>query len=120
LKERAMTISTQVLCLPAELTIYTATETRAAWLGWLAGDGSSSGHEAVCEVDAASVDEVDAAGVQLLVALAHSLQRQHSRLRLHEPSQPLRQACLDLGVAGLLIDDPQVAPSADACEGGQP
>jgi anti-anti-sigma regulatory factor len=99
------TTAASALRLPAELTIYTAAETRAAWLGWLAGEHGAHEHEATCQVDAAAVDEVDAAGVQLLIALAHSLQRQQTRLCLHQPSQPLRQACADLGVAELLIDD---------------
>lgn len=91
------------LRLPHELTIYTAAETRAAWLAWLSGDGAHGGDEAVCRVDGGDVDEVDAAGVQLLVALAHSLQRQHVTLQLRQASGPLRHACQDLGVAGLLL-----------------
>lgn len=91
------------LRLPHELTIYTAAETRAAWLAWLSGDGAHTSADAVCQVDGEDVDEVDAAGVQLLVALAHSLQRQHLTLRLHHASGPLRHACQDLGLAGLLL-----------------
>ena len=91
------------LRLPHELTIYTAAETRAAWLAWMSGEAAHTSGEAVCEVDAADVDEVDAAGVQLLVALAHSLQRQHLTLHLRHPSGPLRTACHDLGLAGLLL-----------------
>ena len=36
-------------------------------------------------------------------ALAHSLQRQHLTLHLRHPSGPLRTACHDLGLAGLLL-----------------
>ncbi len=91
------------LRLPHELTIYTAAETRAAWLAWLSGDGAQAGTDAVCHVDGEDVDEVDAAGLQLLVALAHSLQRQQVKLRLLQASRPLRNACHDLGLAGLLL-----------------
>ncbi len=94
------------LRLPRELTIYTAAETRAAWLSWLSGGGADAAGEAVCQADGEDVDEVDAAGVQLLVALAHSLQRQQIRLQLRRASGPLRAACQDLGVADLLgIED---------------
>ena len=61
-----------------------------------------SAGDAVCRVDGEDVDEVDAAGVQLLVALAHSLQRQQVTLQLQHASRPLRDACHDLGLAGLL------------------
>jgi ABC-type transporter Mla MlaB component len=107
---------TASLRLPHELTIYTATETRTAWLAWLAGDGVHSAGDAVCRVDGEDVDEVDAAGVQLLVALANSLQRQQVTLQLQHASRPLRNACHDLGLAGLLLgaDDPGTAP-AGAC-----
>ena len=95
------------LRLPRELTIYTAAETRASWLAWLSGDGGHAERNAqgepVCRVDGEDVDEVDAAGVQLLVALAHSLQRQHGTLQLCNSSRPLRQACQDLGLAGWLL-----------------
>lgn len=93
------------LRLPRELTIYTAAETRASWLGWLSGDGGHAHAEGdtVCRVDGEDVDEVDAAGVQLLVALAHSLQRQQGTLQLCNSSRPLRQACQDLGLADWLL-----------------
>ena len=79
------------LQLPAELTIYTAAETRAAWLGWLAGETGLD--EPVCAIDASACHEVDAAGLQLLVALAHSLARRQCRLQLLQPAAPLRAAC---------------------------
>jgi len=97
------TATLPALRLPHELTIYTAAETRTAWLTWLSGEAAHSSGEAVCEVDGADVDEVDAAGVQLLVALAHSLQRQQLTLQLRRASGPLRNACHDLGLAGLLL-----------------
>ena len=91
------------LRLPQELTIYTAAETRTAWLAWLSGDEALAAGDTVCRVDGEDVDEVDAAGVQLLVALAHSLQRQQRALRLCNTSRPLRQACQDLGTEALLL-----------------
>jgi phospholipid transport system transporter-binding protein len=92
------------LRLPAELTIYTAAETRSAWLGWLGDvDGPTALNEPVCAVDASACDEIDAAGMQLLVALAHSLQRRQRRLQLLQPSAPLRAACAELGLHSLLL-----------------
>jgi anti-anti-sigma regulatory factor len=87
------------LTLPAELTIYTAGETRSAWLAWLAehGDGPLA-------VDAAPVAEVDAAGVQLIAALSRSLAAQQRELRLLDPSPALRNACERLGLAALLAE----------------
>ena len=85
------------LALPAELTIYTASETRGAWLAWLAEhtDGPLA-------VDAAPVAEVDAAGVQLIVALSRSLAAQQRALHLLAPSAALSNACARLGLNSLL------------------
>jgi anti-anti-sigma regulatory factor len=91
------------LCLPGELTIYTASETRAAWLAWLATDAAIGHGEPLCPVDASGCDEIDAAGAQLLVALAHSLARQQRLLQLQQASTPVRSACHDLGLADLLL-----------------
>jgi anti-anti-sigma regulatory factor len=99
---------TGVLRLPPELTIYTAAETRTAWLNWLA---DQAGHEeALCAVNASACDEIDAAGAQLLVALAHSLARQQRQLQLQEASTAVRHACRDLGLTGWLAatDDAEV------------
>ena len=93
------------LRLPHELTIYTAAETRDAWLTWLSSDNARAEGAAVCEVDGEHVDEVDAAGVQLLVSLCNSLSRQHRQLQLCQPSDVLCKACASLGVATLLLQD---------------
>jgi anti-anti-sigma regulatory factor len=95
------------LSLPAELTIYTASDTRATWLAWLAAerpDAASDPGDGRCTVHAGAVDQVDAAGVQLLVALSHTLARQQRRLLLLDPSAPLRHACAALGASALLAD----------------
>ena len=90
------------LSLPAELTIYTASETRASWLAWLAAEPADAGGDGRCTVHAGAVDQVDAAGVQLLVALSHTLARQQRRLLLLDPSTPLCVACEALGASALL------------------
>jgi hypothetical protein len=105
------------LRLPAELTIYTAAETRTAWLNWLAdhpgcSPSTAAGAGTPCAVDASSCDEIDAAGAQLLVALAHSLARLQRRLQLQHASTPVRDACRDLGLADwLLADAPTEVPA---------
>jgi anti-anti-sigma regulatory factor len=88
---------TSSLALPAELTIYTAGETRPQWLAWLAADESGA-----LQVDASGVKEVDAAGMQLLLALARALEAQQRLLLLERPSPALRGACERLGLTGLL------------------
>ena len=93
--------------LPAELTIYSVAELRPQWLAALADGVHSDRGDAfdadVCVVDAAAVDQVDAAGVQLLLALARTLSGQQRSLRLVHVSGPLRNACEELGVATTLL-----------------
>ena len=94
------------LRLPAELTIYTAAATRDAWPAWRAGaPAQAAAAEPLCPVDASGCDEIDAAGAQLLVALAHSVARQQRQLQLQQPSAPVRAACHDLGLAAWLLDE---------------
>jgi len=117
--------SDAVLRLPTELTIYTVAETRSAWLPWLTsqlsskcgfgldphgGRPASAGLGALSDrrtdaalVDAGAVDQVDAAGVQLLASLALALTPR--RLRLVAHSEPLRSACQTLGLHALLADE---------------
>ncbi|MBH2016553.1 MAG: STAS domain-containing protein [Burkholderiales bacterium] len=91
--------------LPAELSIYTATETHAQMLQWLDEVGVE-GHAVegvgAWPLQADAVAQADAAGVQLLVALQHSLLARGRRLVLLQPSAPLQHACGSLGLAGLL------------------
>lgn len=94
--------------LPSELSIYTVGELRTKWLEWLnpapAADGSQNLLDEAFRVDAASVGEVDGAGVQLLLSLAKALSRRDRNLSLVNPSQPLVDACAALGASALLSD----------------
>ncbi len=87
------------LQLPPELSIYTAAELHQAWLDWASQLPSQSTHALA---DAALVDQVDGAGVQLLLALQGSLSLRGCRLRLNAPSPALRTACAALGLSGWL------------------
>lgn len=89
--------------LPAELTIYTVGELRTPWLGWLARPTEATDTaEDELLVDASAVDQVDAAGVQLLASLSASCKARQLTLRLQQPSQSLRAACATLGLERLL------------------
>lgn len=90
------------LLLPVELTIYTASELHPQWLAWAASRGDSA--QGFALADGASVDQVDGAGVQMLIALQCCLAARGCGLRLHAPSRPLRDACAALGLAGWLAD----------------
>ena len=100
--------------LPSELTIYTVGELCPQWLTWLAAvreDAATASpqeqaFDADFDVDAAAVGEVDAAGIQLLLALSKSLGQQHRELKLRHASRVLAAACGALG-ASLLLADPQ-------------
>jgi ABC-type transporter Mla MlaB component len=87
-----------VRALPAELTIYTVAELHPQWLKWLATTGDAGDAEG-CVVDAAAVEQADAAGVQLLLSLSSALQRQGRALQLRAPSTALLAACEALGLA---------------------
>ncbi len=95
--------------LPAELTIYAVTELRERWLAAL----DAAPPDGPVELDAAAVVEVDAAGLQLLVALSRRLGADGRALRLAAPSGRLREACAALGLAAMLdpADRPEEIPA---------
>jgi len=66
-----------VFALPAELTLYTAAALREGLLAWSAFAGDEA-----WTLDAAAVDSVDAAGVQLLLALSCSARAHGATLAL--------------------------------------
>jgi len=91
------------MSLPAELTIYTVGELRPQWLAWVEQLGATArdpGDSAPVRADA--VDQVDAAGLQLLMALQRSLAGRGLRLDLLDPSEPLRTGCQALGLGAWL------------------
>ena len=97
---------TTELTLPHELTIYSVAELRSAWRRWLdaapAHAGAAPGTP--CLADGAAVREVDAAGLQLLLALCNQLAGRQRALRVTNPSPALARACDTLGLSALLAD----------------
>ena len=87
------------LTLPSEITIYVAAELRGPWLDWLERE---AGNEAEAEADGQAVEEIDGAGLQCLLALARSLEARQQSLRIRQPSEVLREACVRLGATHLL------------------
>jgi len=99
--------------LPSDLTILSLGALRPKWLAALPDAPEAQEPETSAlpawPVDASSVDEVDAAGVQFLLALSHSLKARRHALRLLNPSRPLVGACLALGLSSLLPSAPDSA-----------
>lgn len=89
------------LLLPAELSIYTAAELHPQWLAWVS-QGATAHRDALA--DGASVEQVDGAGVQLLIALQRCLAARGCTLHLRAPSRGLRDACAALGLTDWLAD----------------
>ena len=98
-----------VCTLPAELTIYTVGELHPLCLSWLDADPT---HPDRLAVDAQAVQEVDAAGVQLLLSLSHALAARGRLLCLQAPSPSLTAACRALGLPEL--SSPELAAGEPA------
>lgn len=88
-----------ILALPAELTIYNATELCQRWLDWLQDLPADS---TTCILDARHVAEVDGAGLQMLAALRSALQERGLAAQLVAPQKALSDACHSLGLQHLL------------------
>ena len=121
------------LALPAELTIYTVGELHPQWLAWL-GQGAAVRHAAVAaevpaevpaeiptevpaEILAAAVEQVDAAGLQLLLSLQRAVAERGRSLQIKAPSAVLRDGCEALGLGVWL--QAQMAPTAPAARTAQ-
>lgn len=92
------------LRLPVEMTIYTAGDTLAALREWAASLQSSDS----ADVQGDAVAEIDGAGLQLLVALQHSLAQAGCTAHWHTPSGTLARACALLG-PGAPFGSPQAS-----------
>jgi ABC-type transporter Mla MlaB component len=88
--------------LPAELTIYTVAELHPQWLAVATSAETEGSNDEHCNVDASQVQEVDTAGLQLLLSLSGLIQRQRRSLHVVNASKALRRACAALGTTALL------------------
>jgi len=91
---RSKSSDTVQLALPAELTIYTVGELHPRWLSWMQQGTANTAAEVHC----AAVEQVDGAGLQLLLALSRALAERGRSLRILAPSESLRAGCAALGL----------------------
>lgn len=89
------------LVLPAELTIYTVGELHPQWITWLS-EIATPGAEGVAEIQAGAVDQVDAAGLQLLLSLQRALSAIGRRHTIAGASSALTAGCAGLGLSSWL------------------
>lgn len=97
------------LHLPEELTIYTVGELHPRWRAW--ADESAAQPDPVT-VDGSAVDQIDGAGLQLLVSLCRTLTARHTGLQLANASTALREGCAALGLSAWLAQFSLTAPEA--------
>jgi ABC-type transporter Mla MlaB component len=104
------------ISLPSELTIYSVGELLPQFLAWLKETQNAvttvSGPDERLRVEAASVEDVDAAGVQLLLSVSNALALRGRTLQLVNASEPLSRACAALGASALMAN-------ADLTQGAQ-
>jgi anti-sigma B factor antagonist len=94
-----------------ELTIVRAAAQREQWLGWLAETAAADPASwPAVTLDLSAVEAVDSAGVQLLLALQHSLAGRGQALRLHAASACVHDALQHFGLAARLPLAQEVAP----------
>ncbi len=86
--------------LPAEMTIYSAVETRDALLAWVTEQSAKSAK--LLEISAAKVEVIDGAGMQLIASLSNTDQP----WQLIQPSHAFTDACKDLGLSAWLTQSP--------------
>lgn len=96
--------------LPAELTIYSVTETRAALLAWLESQNLDAGMPV--DIGGANIEDIDGAGLQLLGALTQTLSQRGVAWRVTDPSRTLLEACQVLGSSTWLSCDLATGASA--------
>lgn len=77
----------------AELNIVHAAELRQSWISLMEAE-----HDAI-DIDASSVQEIDSAGLQLLLALHKGCLQQGKSLRLKAPSRAVRDVLEIFGLA---------------------
>jgi hypothetical protein len=100
------------LSLPSGITIGNVVSLHADWRAGLADDPQPRAVGFEFRVRADQVDDIDAAGLQLLLSLRRSVQALGGVFSVADPSVAVVVACSALGVANLLAA-PSCAVSAD-------
>jgi anti-anti-sigma regulatory factor len=90
-----------LLALPAELCIHGAAALHGQMRAALGAACAAQSPDAL-HLSGADVEEVDTAGLQLLVALAHAARERAVALRLHDASEPLKRAIAAFGLEAFL------------------
>ena len=84
-----------------DLGIAVATDTRQRWLTWLAEHPAPTGPDAApVRLDLSATTGCDSAGVQLLLALGHSLAQRGQQLALHHPPEAVNEVLGRFGLHG--------------------
>lgn len=91
-----------ILVLPQELTIYTVGEAHPLWVNWL-GTAENADADKLAEVQASGVEQIDTAGVQLLLSLQRGLSTRNRKLKILGASSALTAACDGLGLSSWLL-----------------
>ncbi len=73
------------LSIGADMTIYGATENHQELMNYLAGADNF-------EIDLSEVEEIDCSGIQLLLALKKSAEKETKQLRLSKASSAINEA----------------------------
>ncbi|PTT76345.1 hypothetical protein DBR42_27045 [Pelomonas sp. HMWF004] len=89
--------------------MYTVGELHPRWRAW--ADEAAAQTDSVT-VDGSAVDQIDGAGLQLLVSLCRTLTARNTALRLTEASAVLREGCAALGLSAWLAQLNLTAPEA--------
>ena len=100
----------RTLQLAPELTIYTVAELHPQWLAWL-GETATPGTESAA-LDISAVNQVDAAGLQLLLSLKHMSMARGLQLHLLGSSN-----VLETGLAARVDDMAVLGGGADRVPG---
>ena len=107
------------LALPKRIDISTAAALRDEWGEWLENAFSGTSGASTATLDASSIDRIDTAGLQLLVAVAGTIHDLGHSVAWDSPSDSLRAAAADLGLTNPLQLDPAegAANTEDSTEG---
>jgi anti-anti-sigma regulatory factor len=97
------------LHLPEELTIYAVGELHPHWRVWV---DEAAAQAEPATVDGSAVDQIDGAGLQLVVSLSRTLAARGVPMHLVDASTVLRNGCTALGLDTWLAQLSHPTPEA--------